>query len=223
MGNLWDSFVSGYDNAGPAPEGGGSAWGTLIGEPSSPESADSPTQAESPWGRLIGRKTHEAGDGFYGNSGSRKVDEAYIIQGLTERGLPPHVAEGFAMNMADESGLDAGINERNPLVEGSRGGYGLYQLTGPRRKQYEEFARERGTDFSDPDAQLDFLVWELENTEKGAANAIFNTSNSGDAGAAIVNKFLRPAEEHRHARVSKYLGRDANSAPPRPNRLWLDF
>ena len=63
-----------------------------------------------------------------------------MVNRLMERGLPQHVAEAFAMNMQDESGFDPGINEINPTVKGSRG-YGLYQLTGPRRRAYETFAR----------------------------------------------------------------------------------
>ena len=36
-----------------------------------------------------------------------------------------HVADGFVMNFKDESGLNPGINEQNPIVPGSRGGFGL--------------------------------------------------------------------------------------------------
>ena len=154
------------------------------------------------------------------------VDANYVVQGLVERGLPQHVAEGFAMNIQDESGFDPGINERNPLVKGSRGGYGLYQLTGPRRRAYETFAAQNQRDTSDPDAQLDFLVWELQNTEKRAANAIMSSRNAGEAGAAIVNKFLRPAESHRAKRAAKYLnsgGSEAVPQTPQFNKLWLDF
>lgn len=158
--------------------------------------------------------------------GGGVVDSAYVVNGLMERGLPQHVAEAFAMNMQDESGFDPGINEINPTVKGSRGGYGLYQLTGPRRRAYEAFAAERGTALNDPDAQLDFLVMELAGPEKRAAERIMSTSNAGEAGAAIVNYFLRPAEKHRAAREAKYLG-GAQPAPQQQaqnfNRLWLDM
>jgi len=153
----------------------------------------------------------------------------WIVEGLVQRGLPQHIAEGFAMNMKDESGFDPGINERNPLVKGSRGGYGLYQLTGPRRRQYEKFAGQRGSDYADPNAQLDFLMWELENTEKNAANSIFNTRTAREAGAAIVNKFLRPHESHRAKRASKYLNSGgtnytaAKHTAPTSTKLWLEF
>lgn len=128
-----------------------------------------------------------------------------IRQGLMDRGLPEHVADGFVMNFQDESGFNPGINEAKPLVAGSRGGYGLYQLTGPRRREYEAFAQQRGVSPDSVDAQLDFLVGELGGKESAAAQKIMNTSNAGEAGAAIVNSFLRPSPEHRTSRANKYL------------------
>lgn len=159
---------------------------------------------------------------------SGPVAASYVIEGLTKRGLPQHIAEGFAMNFADESGFNPGINEANPIVAGSRGGYGLYQLTGPRRRAYEAFAADRGVDVADPDAQMDFLMLELEGPERAAAQSILATSTAGEAGAAIVNKFLRPAAEHRESRAAKYLGGSGNFARSEPttpqfNRLWLDM
>ena len=153
----------------------------------------------------------------------------YVIEGLTRRGLPRHVAEGFAMNFADESGFDPGINERNPIVAGSRGGFGLYQLTGPRRRAYEAYAAQRGVGVSSPDAQMDFLMTELEGPEAAAAERIMATTTAGEAGAAIVNRFLRPAAEHRERRAAKYLGGGGSYAPqvaestPQFNRLWVDM
>jgi hypothetical protein len=66
--------------------------------------------------------------------------EQQLIQGLMARGFPRHIAVGMVANMRAESGLNPGINEIAPLVPGSRGGFGLYQVTGPRRRQYEAFA-----------------------------------------------------------------------------------
>jgi hypothetical protein len=130
----------------------------------------------------------------------------FYRQGLIARGLPEHVAEGFVMNFQDESGLNPGINERNPIVPGSRGGFGLAQWTGPRRKALEAFAQSRGASVSDPNVQMDFLVTELQGAESAAAQQILAAGTPGEAGAAIVNSFLRPAEEHRASRAAKYMG-----------------
>lgn len=134
------------------------------------------------------------------------ADAASIRAGLIERGLPEHVADGFLMNFQDESGLNPGINEQNPTVPGSRGGYGLYQLTGPRRVAYEQYAQQLGVDPSDVNAQLDFMMSELQGPEANAAQAIFGTKDAGSAAAAIATNFLRPAKQHLDARVSRYTG-----------------
>ena len=63
-----------------------------------------------------------------------------VKQGLVARGMPEHIADGFVMNFKDESGLNPGINEQAPIVPGSRGGFGLAQWTGPRRKALEAYA-----------------------------------------------------------------------------------
>lgn len=129
-----------------------------------------------------------------------------IKAGLVARGMPEHIADGFVMNFQDESGLNPGVNEVAPLVPGSRGGFGLAQWTGPRRKALEAFAAERGMPVSDPGVQMDFLMTELQGPEAAAWAKISGTQNAGEAGAAIVNSFLRPAEEHRRAREAEYLG-----------------
>lgn len=127
-----------------------------------------------------------------------------IRQGLINRGMQPHVADAFLVNFQDESGLDPSINEHNPLVPGSRGGFGLYQLTGPRRNAYESFASQRGANLGDIDTQLDFLMTELQGPEARAAQRIFSAPNTAAAAQAIVSSFLRPAEQHRNSRMARY-------------------
>lgn len=129
-----------------------------------------------------------------------------VRAGLVSRGLPEHVADAFILNFQDESGLNPGINEISPIVPGSRGGFGLAQWTGPRRKALESFAAQRGTSVADLDTQLDFLMSELQGPEARAFEAIMSSPDTGSAAAAIVNNFLRPAEEHRTRREASYLG-----------------
>jgi hypothetical protein len=129
---------------------------------------------------------------------------SYIRQGLVARGLPEHVADAFVVNFQDESGLNPGINEKNPIVPGSRGGFGLYQLTGPRRVAYEQYAAERGVPVDDVDAQLDFMMGELQGSEAKAAGSILSAPDTATAAQAIVRDFLRPSPEYRDSRMAKY-------------------
>lgn len=155
---------------------------------------------------LLGGGSSGVSGGASGGVPVEGVDAASIRAGLIDRGLPEHVADGFVMNFQDESGLNPGINEIAPTVPGSRGGFGLAQWTGPRRRALESFAAQQGANISDPNVQLDFLMTELQGPEAGAAKSIFAAQDSGQAAAAIVNSFLRPAESHRAAREARYTG-----------------
>lgn len=124
-----------------------------------------------------------------------------VYKGLLDRGIPEHIAQGFMMNFQDESGFNAEATEATPNVHGTRG-KGLYQLTGDRRAAYEA---RYGNDYS-INNQLDFMMSELGGSESAAWKAIQNSRTAGEAGAAIVSKFLRPAEQHRAARSAAYLG-----------------
>lgn len=135
-----------------------------------------------------------------------------IRAGLIKRGMPEHAADGFLMNFHDESGLNPGINEAKPLVPGSRGGYGLYQATGPRRVSLERMAQERGVGADDIDLQLDHLMYELGGPESRAAKSIYATTTPGAAASAIATSFLRPAKEHLDRRVAKYNAYDNRTA-----------
>lgn len=146
------------------------------------------------------------------------ADGSIIRQGLVDRGLPEHVADAFVLNFKDESGLNPGINEQNPIVPGSRGGFGLAQWTGSRRRALEAFAAQRAAPVSDPNVQMDFLMTELQGPERRAAQSILSAPDTGRAAAAVVNDFLRPAEEHRARREANYLSGagGASAAPSTP-------
>lgn len=137
------------------------------------------------------------------------ADPNYLKRLMLERGIQDHVADAFLMNFQDESGFDPGINEKAPLVKGSRGGFGLYQLTGDRRRAYEEFAKMRGAALDDEVAQLDNMMRELEGPERAAAEAIFSAPDTRSAAIAIARDFLRPSEENLAKRIAKYSGETA--------------
>lgn len=201
-GKIQESRLDKAEKAGRAEANkavSGVNWGAIFGGDQTPaaSSASQPSFGSSP----------ASGASVESVAGAATPEAETIQKGLIDRGLPKHVAEAFVMNFQDESGLNPGINEKNPIVPGSRGGYGLYQLTGPRRVAYEQFAAQRGVDPSNTDAQLDFLMMELQGPEKKAAQSILSAPDTGSAAAAIARDFLRPAKEHLDRRVAKYLQR----------------
>ncbi|MEP7452407.1 phage tail tip lysozyme [Phyllobacterium sp. SB3] len=175
--------------------GGGSAYPSSVaagGSPTAPAATNVPSGA--------------------GVTGPGTVAPEVLKAKFIERGLPEHVADGLVMNYADESRLNPGINEAHPIVPNSRGGYGLAQWTGPRRKAYEAYAAERGKPLDDVDTQVDFTLAEFQGSERSAAEKILATKDAGSAGAAITKYYLRPAPEHRDRRIAKYTS-GRRSAP----------
>ncbi|MEK7945718.1 phage tail tip lysozyme [Pigmentiphaga sp. YJ18] len=108
-------------------------------------------------------------------------------------GITPQQAAGIVGALGYESaGLQA-INERQPVVPGSRGGFGWAQWTGPRRQQFEAFAKHFGLDVKDPEANYQFLVHELTNTPEGTVlDSIRGTDDPKAAGRLFTEQFLRP-------------------------------
>lgn len=135
--------------------------------------------------------------------GKGPASEDFVVSGLVARGMPEHVARGFAMNFADESAFD-------PMAVGDNGNaFGLAQWNGPRKAALEAFASQSGKSASDPNVQLDFLMHELQGPEAGAWSKIAGAPDANSAAAAVLNYFERPAEVHRARREAAYLGGQA--------------
>jgi hypothetical protein len=143
-------------------------------------------------------------------------NESRVLLGLMSRGVPPHIAQGMVANMIAESRLDPGINEIAPLVPGSRGGFGLNQWTGPRRRALEAEAQARGVPVSDLDFQLDYTLEELRGPEGRAMNALMGASSAEEAARIYSEQFLRPGIPHlenRLAHARRLSGMDLPAAP----------
>ncbi len=129
-----------------------------------------------------------------------------IVAGLTQRGVPEHVAQGVVMNFADESGLETGIQEKNPTA--GRGGFGLAQWTGPRREALEQYAAANGKAVDDADTQLDFFMHENNTSEASAWQKVLAAPTANDAAVSFLTNWERPAAEHQETRAAKYGDND---------------
>ena len=130
------------------------------------------------------------------------VDVAKRLQ--ADFGLTPAAAAGFAGNLAHESGDFNILQEINPTVKGSRGGYGWPQWTGPRRRQFEQWAAQNGLDPSSKEANYGFLKYELQNTPEGAVLGALKGVNDPAMAAQIVSeRFLRPGVVNMGSRVKR--------------------
>ncbi len=147
-----------------------------------------------------------------------QLTEREMVQKLEQRGYPTHVAHAITANMIAESGLDPSINEVSPTVEGSRGGFGLLQWTGPRRVALEEAASQQGVDPSDVDFQLDYMDAELGGPERRASAALSRASDTAEATELFSNLYLRPGAPRMENRLNYARELDEQAAGPAPLR-----
>lgn len=131
---------------------------------------------------------------------------------ISEFGISKAQAAGVVGNLAHESAGFNTLQEIDPLIEGSRGGFGYAQWTGPRRKQFEEWSASQGLDPSSYEANKGFLVHELKNTpEKRVLDSLKKTKTADQAARVFSDEFLRPGIPHTDSRIElaqKFDGND---------------
>jgi hypothetical protein len=113
------------------------------------------------------------------------------------KGVPEAHALGMLANIKAESGFRPDINEVNPVVPGSRGGFGLFQHTGPRREALEAYAGDRLTDWR---TQIDFALSEPDSKRYLAQQF----ADPADATDWFLRHWERPAVANTEQRL-KYL------------------
>lgn len=143
-------------------------------------------------GALTGPRMGDFDFSASGNASPETNRIGYVIGKLLALGYEPHHAIGLTANLMQESGV--GLNTR--AVGDGGNAFGMGQWNGPRRRQYLAFAQRKGRDPGDLDTQIEFLDWELKNTERGAAAKILNTANARDAAIMASNEFWRPGIPH---------------------------
>lgn len=107
-----------------------------------------------------------------------------IVNFFMNKGLTKNQAKGIYGNIMQESGGKPNIVSRDGYNS-----YGLAQWTGPRKAR---LFSKYGTNPT-VNQQLEYLWSELNSTEKGALNALRNTSTVEDATKVFMQKFERPA------------------------------
>jgi len=178
-------------------EGGPYATGS-VGSPQQPVGAKLPSMAA---GGASAPKQMPVGANFSA-AGSRLMADLQRDFGLT-----PNQAAGITGPLAMESGGFGTLQEINPTVPGSRGGFGYAQWTGPRRVAFENFAKENGLDPNSYEANYGYLKHELQNTPEGKIlDKVRSTDDPRQAAALFTGSaasksgFLRPGAVNMDAR-----------------------
>lgn len=111
----------------------------------------------------------------------RRVMTSNIIDYFMSKGLTKNQAASIYGNIMQES-------NGNYRAKSSDGSYGLAQWRGSRKQKLFQMYGENPTE----QQQLDFLWWELNNTHKGALQALRDTETVDNATRVFMSEFERP-------------------------------
>lgn len=126
----------------------------------------------------------------------------YLVDHLLQD-FPISDLDAFAIvgNAAHEcNGFDT-LQEIKPVVAGSRGGYGIMQWTGPRRREYEAYCARNGLNPAALESNYKFLFVELKGPEGRVLPKLSAASDLTSKVAVFMNVFLRPGVPHLQSRV----------------------
>lgn len=120
------------------------------------------------------------------------------------------------------------LQEIKPTVAGSRGGWGWFQWTGPRRRAFESWAAGRKLDPAGYAANLGFLLTELRGAEKAAVKATKSAKGLQAKVEAFERSFERAGVKHYPSRLKwAQIALEAYEAHisiggPKPPIAWND-
>jgi hypothetical protein len=103
-------------------------------------------------------------------------------------------------NLGHESGGFRFLQEKQPLIPGSAGGYGWAQWTGPRRRAYEAYVERNGFDPAGDTANYKWLFLELSGDERAAIPAVKNAAGLEAKVRAFEMAFERAGIKHYESR-----------------------
>lgn len=109
-------------------------------------------------------------------------------------------AAAIVGNLGHESGGFRFLQEKKPLIPGSKGGYGWAQWTGPRRRNYEAYCKRNNLDPASDKANYGFLFVELTGSEAAAIPAVKAASGLAAKVKAFETKFERAGIKHYDSR-----------------------
>lgn len=115
--------------------------------------------------------------------------------------LSLHDAAAIAGNGGAESNGFTAFQEIAPTVKNSRGGWGWFQWTGPRRRAFEAYCDRHGYDRKADESQYKFLFLELKGPEAKAIAAVKAAGTLKQKVIAFELAFERAGVKHYDSRV----------------------
>jgi hypothetical protein len=86
-------------------------------------------------------------------------------------------------------------------VKPPRGGWGWFQWTGPRRRNFENWAQMNGLAFASDDANYGFLKQEWQSTERQSLEELRKARSIEEAARSFMEQFERPGKPNLTSRI----------------------
>lgn len=129
------------------------------------------------------------------STGTWEVRGGWVIRRLAQdAGLTQEQAAGLVGNLGYESRGFATLQEMKPAVEGSDGGFGWAQWTGPRRRTFEKWCAENAVFPNSDEANYGYLLHELLGDYKSFAAHLRQMHSIEDACRLTHEQYERPQD-----------------------------
>ena len=115
---------------------------------------------------------------YYGGTAQR-ADPRFLIERLMKNGYSRMQAAAIVGNLQRESGFASNVMNKD------EGAYGLMQWRGSRFDELQKFAAGKGTSWTDPGTQADFIAHEMKTTERKNAAPFLQARTIDEASAAL--------------------------------------
>jgi len=131
----------------------------------------------------------------------RRVAPFYMAKLMQDFHLNSTDAAAVFGNAGHESMGFEKLQEMKPTVPGSRGGWGWFQWTGPRRRAFEAYAKRNKLDPKAHETNYKWLFVELNGDESRALGALKNASGLRNKVIAFERVFERAGVKHYDSRL----------------------
>lgn len=152
-------------------------------------------------------------------AGAKSENARSMVEWYMNHGLSREQAIGMTANAFRESSFD----ER--AVDDSGKFVGLFQWGPDRQKQYEKLAG-RPLAQATPEEQMGFSLWELNNTEKKASQALLQSTDSADAASKISSLYERPTDPQEssvRANIARGLDSQIGEGAGEPGKVRVEI
>lgn len=144
--------------------------------------------------------------GLFGNIYAESGFRTNNLENLCEQRLK-EAGKEYCTDESYTAAIDAGkisCEEFLHPLPGKQYGYGLCQWTSPGRKSgLYTLVKQKGVSIADPDAQIEWLITELETSYKSVVSVLKTATSIREASDVVLAKFECPPDQGEHVKATR--------------------